>query len=182
MSELAAASVAQQPLMPPVTDAAPQPHKVGTIELPDFDALLPGAPALALTVFPAVPRDSSSSGSGQSRMVSPACDSSISSGMHLLASATSWPSKSAMADAVPVRNGNTVLPEELGEQPVLQQLSVKDRSTQHMRYTRSLRAGLASVMQLPSQPCSALTTADSGGWWSSECSRTFNSSASIEVR
>jgi serine/threonine protein kinase len=76
-------------------------------------------------------------------------------------------------------HGNHVGPEDLGATPGLRELSVETRSTRAMRYTKSLRQGLAGMLRAPSAP-SFVSDASVGSlcWHGAEASCTFSRSSS----
>jgi hypothetical protein len=72
--------------------------------------------------------------------------------------------------------GNTLMLADLGGAPSLQALSVGPRSTQTMRYTKSLREGLATVMRTSRASLSSSFSSCCNG---SQASRTFSGSGCV---
>ena len=74
-------------------------------------------------------------------------------------------------------HGNHVAPEQLGTTPDLGDLSVEKKSTQNMRYTKSLRQGLAAVALAPSS-CGSLSSLC---WYALDGSRSASRASSASM-
>ena len=146
------------------------------IELPDFvsAAQACGGPSVVPPSLPPTPPPAAPP------LVCPChlqSDGSISLGScsAVLGSESATPRPS---DSAPGTVGNTVRADELGAAPSLLALSVPPRSTQAMRYTKSLRDGLATVMLTS---LASLSSVDSGCWRGSPLSRSVSGGAGIEA-
>lgn len=144
------------------------------IELPDFAGGTRGGAAVVPPALPPTPPPAAPP------LVCPChlqSDGSISLGScsGILGSESLTPRPS---DLAPAAAGNTVALDELGAAPSLQALSVAPRSTNAMRYTKSLRDGLAGVMLAS---ITSLSSAGSGCWNGSQASRSVSGGTGVEA-